>query len=124
MLPAMPESVRVARSFAEEAARRCGLPSPVVDNVRLAVSEAATNAIVHGSTDGGMIRIETRISDGELHVLIGDSRAGSASAADSPGAGLGLPIIERLTTRVASFTDEQGHQVHMTFAHPQADRSS
>ncbi len=120
----MPESVRVARSFAEQAARRCGLPSPVVEDVRLAVSEAATDAIVHGSADGGMIRVETLISDAELHVLIGDSRVGPASADDPSAVGLGLTIIEQLTTHVESFTDDQGHQVHMTFARPQADGNS
>ncbi len=48
--------LKEARDFAERAALEFGLPSDVCYQVKLALSEAVTNAIQHGSTLAGATR--------------------------------------------------------------------
>ena len=48
-----------------------------INEVKTAVSEAITNAIVHGYPDTqGVIELECEIKDGTLHILVKDSGVG------------------------------------------------
>ena len=51
--PASPEHVGAARRVVSAVALRAGADDPVLDAVRLAVSEAVSNVIVHGYRNAG-----------------------------------------------------------------------
>src|SRR5205814_1061351 len=66
-----------------------------------AVSEAATNAVVHAYADqpeGGTVAVEAGIDDDVLWVKVCDQGRGMRPRPDSPGLGLGLPLIAQMTT--------------------------
>jgi serine/threonine-protein kinase RsbW/stage II sporulation protein AB (anti-sigma F factor) len=66
----------------------------VIDSVRLAVSEAVTNAVVHAYRDGlGDVRLTLAAAEGEFWVLVSDDGRGHQSTPMSPGLGWGLALI-------------------------------
>jgi serine/threonine-protein kinase RsbW len=94
--PGTPPGVTELRHAVAEVARRHGLPASTVDAARLAASEAASNAVVHAYRDRpGDLRLLARVQDGELHLVIADEGGGMAPRTDSPGLGLGLPLIRQ-----------------------------
>ena len=100
-------------------ARRAGAEDPVLDAVRLAVSEAVSNVIVHGyrSAVSGAFTVAVEWEDGELRVTVRDQGCGMQPRADSPGAGLGLPLIANLAeTLSVTAPPGGGTEVSMTFA--------
>ncbi len=50
----------------------CGLPEETVDDVLLALDEAVSNAIRHGSGSGGPIEVSVGVEDGWIDVLVLD----------------------------------------------------
>lgn len=102
-------------------ARRCGLDGRGLSDVALAVSEAATNAVIHGARDPtAHLRVAAHITNGELRVAVCDDGAGIRPRLDSPGLGLGLPLIAAVTKSLKVVGDESGTEIHMTFACPDA----
>lgn len=88
----------------------------------LAVSEAATNAVLHAfvGMPAGEVCVTAEAGPGELRVSVCDDGRGMQPRTDSPGLGLGLPTIGRLTTRmdVRAGADGRGTEVAMTFRAP------
>lgn len=100
-------------------ARECGLAERQVDEVALAVSEAATNALVHGYRgDRGAIHVRASGVGGELTIVVADDGGGLAPRTDSPGLGLGMTLIESVARRVEVITDPGHTEVHMVFPCP------
>lgn len=66
-----------------------------MDMLRLAVSEAVTNVVVHAYRGGrsGTVSVAGAIASGELWVLISDSGCGYQTPPERPGLGLGLVLI-------------------------------
>jgi serine/threonine-protein kinase RsbW len=92
----MPEAVPTLRRAAVEFASGVGAEAAVVDGVRLAVSEAVTNVILHAYPDReqpGPVELTAALDDGELLVTVRDEGTGMSPRIDSPGLGLGLPLI-------------------------------
>jgi serine/threonine-protein kinase RsbW/stage II sporulation protein AB (anti-sigma F factor) len=116
--PAVPLGVSAARGEAAAVARRCGLDEMRVGDVALAVSEAATNVVVHAGAGSIELRIEA--TDGELLVVVSDDGAGMRPRRDSPGLGLGLPIIATVTDRMETRTEGGRTEVLMVFPCPAA----
>ena len=85
--------------------------------IALAVSEAVSNAIIHGYTDGnGGIRMTTESSADEFVVTITDSGSGLTPRTDSPGLGLGLAIIAEMTAHLSiDVPPGGGTRVRMVF---------
>ena len=116
-LPARPTSAGDARRavarFASEA-----VPAVDLDAVRLAVSEAVTNAIVHAyrGTEPGTIEVVAAASGGVLEVTVADGGVGMAPRVDSPGMGLGLPTIAVLADHVDVTVRRRGTRLVMQFA--------
>jgi anti-sigma regulatory factor (Ser/Thr protein kinase) len=118
--PGTPPGVGELRRAVAEVARRCGLSDNVVDAARLAASEAASNAVVHAYRESpGDLRLRARVQDGELHVVIADSGEGLAPRTDSPGLGLGLPIMAHLSKRFEIVSGPGGTEIHLAFPCPQ-----
>jgi anti-sigma regulatory factor (Ser/Thr protein kinase) len=77
-----------------------GIAEPHVTDIQLAVSEAATNAIMHAfraHNEPGTVRVSVTVDDGEIEIVVRDDGSGMAPRDDSPGLGLGLPLIRRVT---------------------------
>src|ERR1044071_7534557 len=88
------DQVAVLRSQVTKYAQEVGVPDGRLGDVRLAVSEAATNAVLHAyrDRDPGQIRVDARVlDDGRLRIVVEDDGFGPLPRPDSPGLGLGLP---------------------------------
>lgn len=96
-LPAQPSSVSELRTRVAEYAARQDVVDPPLEGLRLAVSEAVTNAVVHAYRDQApgvvtaSIDIDRPASRIVVHVT--DDGQGLGPRPDSPGLGLGLPLI-------------------------------
>lgn len=113
------ESIRVVRNQMATLARDCGLTERQVGDVKLAVSEAATNALVHGYRGApGTIAVEATIGDGQLVIAILDSGGGMRPRPDSPGLGLGLPVIASVADELEIIRDGPGTRLRMAFDCP------
>jgi serine/threonine-protein kinase RsbW len=91
-------------------------------DVLLAVTEACTNVVQHAYRDAASDTTDRRIelaadwSDHMLTVAVRDVGRGFAPRVDSPGLGLGLPVIAALTETVEIRPLEpNGTEVLMTF---------
>jgi anti-sigma regulatory factor (Ser/Thr protein kinase) len=116
---ATPESIGLLRDQMAAMARECGLDEIGIADVRLAVSEAATNALIHGyRSRPGTIRARAEVTDGELRIAICDDGPGMAPRFDSPGLGLGLPVIASVSRRFEIVQDEPGTELRMAFDCP------
>jgi anti-sigma regulatory factor (Ser/Thr protein kinase) len=96
--PAQADQVAPARREVVAYAREHGAIDP--DGIALAVSEAVTNAVVHAYIDApeqGAVEVfaKRRPDDGiEIHVY--DEGRGMMPRRDSPGLGVGLPLVGKL----------------------------
>lgn len=87
----------------------------------LAVSEAATNAVLHGTRgDDPCITVRVDTSRGEVFVTVCDDGHGMKARTDSPGAGLGLPVIATVSKALRVVSSNEGTEIHMTFPCPNA----
>jgi serine/threonine-protein kinase RsbW len=101
--PARPDSVSAIRKALQAFARRCRVPRDTVEAITLAVSEAATNVVVHAYRDAeqpGEIEVAAAVAADELWVIITDRGSGMRPRTDSPGLGLGLAIIAQMADGV------------------------
>jgi len=97
--PAIPRSVPELRQAVVDFACEHGVPEPGLSNIRLAVSEAVANAVVHAFRDGaeGTVTVSVIMRDPDwVEVQVTDDGSGMAPRDDSPGLGLGLPLIRHL----------------------------
>ena len=91
---AEPSSVALARAELAEFAADAGAPEPLVDGVRLAVSEAVTNAVRHAyPLKAGEVRVRARVRGEALEVVVSDDGCGVHSGNSGGGLGLGLAVI-------------------------------
>ena len=96
--PALPCSVPRARSAITEFAAAAGIAGERLESIRLAASEAVTNAVVHAYGDvPGSIHVTAAVASDELCVLISDDGRGMHPRTDSPGLGVGLALIAQLS---------------------------
>lgn len=95
---AVPSSVRAARNELADFALAAGISPERLDGVRLAVSEALSNVVLHAYRgESGQIRLTASVAGGELWVLIADEGVGLLPRIDGPGLGLGLVLIAHET---------------------------
>lgn len=117
-LPAEVTSATVARRAVAELTGSTDLD---IDHaaVALCVSEAVTNAVVHGYRDraGADDAIEVRAweEDGGLTIVVRDYGLGLAPRNDSPGLGLGVPLMISMADRFAFAPEAAGTRVEMWF---------
>lgn len=94
--PATPYEVgRLRRAATADAAER-GLNGRALDHLRLAVSEALTNAVLHAYPENGPpgpVRLEVAGDDGDIRVTVSDRGGGMAVESGRRGLGLGLYIL-------------------------------
>jgi serine/threonine-protein kinase RsbW len=101
-LPARPENVAVIRHVLGAFAEALRLPPDLVEDMRLAVTEACTNVVRHAYDDGelGSIDVVIRPNGDRLELIVTDQGRGLGPSADVSGPGLGLPLIAALADSV------------------------
>jgi serine/threonine-protein kinase RsbW/stage II sporulation protein AB (anti-sigma F factor) len=119
---AVPAQIGSLRAAVAAFASGAGAPAALVDDIRLAVSEALSNTVVHAYRNTGG-RVEVRASvdaaAGVIAIGVRDYGIGCNPRTDSPGIGMGVPLMTALarTVNVAAPTDG-GTDVCLTFALP------
>jgi serine/threonine-protein kinase RsbW len=116
-LPARPENVAVGRHAIGGFADVLDVADQTLADVKLAVTEACTNVVVHAYPSGeGPITLRATVDAGVLRVVVADEGRGILPRADSPGLGLGLPLIATLAESLELGTgDKEETEVRMTF---------
>lgn len=97
-IAARPENVAIVRHALGGVGDVLGLDPEVLDDVRLAVSEACANVVIHAYPEGvdGLLIVQVFTGGDTLNVSVRDHGTGMAPRADSPGLGVGLPLIASL----------------------------
>jgi anti-sigma regulatory factor (Ser/Thr protein kinase) len=120
-LDATAQALSMVRRRIAAFARRHALARP--EDVALAVTEAATNAVVHayrGDAMGSM-RIVACAEPTGLVVVVRDYGCGMSPNPQSPGAGLGLSVIGALAAEMnVERPDDGGTRIRIRFRPPQA----
>jgi anti-sigma regulatory factor (Ser/Thr protein kinase) len=109
-----PRNVAVARHAAADLARRVGAPA---DDVKIAVSEAVGNAVLHAYRDGliGKIRVRGWQARDRLLIMVEDQGVGMTPHPDNPGLRMGIPIITKLCDDVRFASSDRGTVISMSF---------
>jgi serine/threonine-protein kinase RsbW len=94
--------VAVIRHVLGAFAEALRLPPDLVEDMRLAVTEACTNVVRHAYDDGelGSIDVVIRPNGDRLELIVTDQGRGLGPSADVSGPGLGLPLIAALADSV------------------------
>ena len=122
-LPSDVQYVGLARLVVTVAARQAGMQDERIEDLKIAVSEVTTNAIVaHQRSDGAapVVLSFGRTGSKQFAVSIDDGAPPSDEEGSGPGdwtpeGGLGITLIRGLADDV-EFGSEAGNVVHMRFA--------
>jgi len=122
-LPAQPRNSAVVRRALEAIAEELALPRRLIEDMRLAVTEACTNVVRHAyteaeATEANAMRVEMLPETDGMQVIVEDRGRGLGPSPDARGPGLGLPLIAALTSQleVSHGADERGSRIAMSFA--------
>ena len=120
--PAQPPQVATIRRAVSAIAKRAGADVETLIRLELAVSEAATNVVLHAYRAphaSGRIHVTARVERGSIDVAVRDDGCGLAPRPDSPGMGLGLSLMASEADRFEARTVEGGGtEVQMGFVLP------
>jgi serine/threonine-protein kinase RsbW len=107
-LPAEPESVPRARRAVLDALRGIAVDR---DAIGVVVSEAVTNAVLHAYRDHqrpGTVHVSAELHEEGVEISVADDGVGMGPRSDSPGVGLGMPLIADLADNVIISTKGNG----------------
>ena len=124
-MPARAEGVGVVRQALAGMADALAFDAAVVADMKMAVTEACTNVVVHAyDGDEGTLEVEMLADHAQLTIVVRDWGTGiqpRPARREAPALGLGLPLIAALSD---SFelrgSAGQGTEVRMTFAYARA----
>ena len=115
--PAEPDTVPQARTQIGDFAAAGGVGGEALHAIRLAVSEAVTNAVRHAYRGGtGLVYVTAAQVPGEFVVLVSDDGCGYRTPAENPGFGWGMAVIADATDEfVIAERGSGGTEVRMRF---------
>jgi serine/threonine-protein kinase RsbW/stage II sporulation protein AB (anti-sigma F factor) len=117
---AEPSAVAVVRRLVGDEAVRAGGDQDVRDRLRLAVTEAVTNVVMHAyrfAPEPGDVLVTVEHLDDALAVVVRDHGIGLLPRTDSPGLGLGLGLMAQLADQCEIATRAAGGvEVRLRFA--------
>lgn len=119
MMPAHAENIAIVRHAFGALGDAYDLEEQTLSDLRLAVTEACTNVVVHAYPEDntGPLGVRATLEGEQLTVVVHDSGRGITPRPDSPGLGLGLPLIASLADTVQLSRDQEGHtEVRMGFS--------
>ena len=108
---ATPHAPSRGRQAIREFALAAQATARALDSISLCVSEAITNALMHAYRDmssAGTIEMEANLEPDFLIVRVSDQGGGLEPRLDSPGLGLGLPLISQFADSSEIITPENG----------------
>jgi serine/threonine-protein kinase RsbW len=120
-MPARPEGVAVVRQALAGMADALDFDAAVLADMKMAVSEACTNVVVHAYDDGdGVLEVDMIADDVGLTIRVRDFGSGIHPqvnrSREVPALGLGLPLIAALSDSFELHGSAgQGTEVRMTF---------
>jgi anti-sigma regulatory factor (Ser/Thr protein kinase) len=116
-VPARAENVAVVRHAMGGLGDGARVSDQVLADIKLAVTEACTNVVVHAYPSGeGPLGVRASVVGDLVTVVVADRGRGITPRPDSPGLGLGLPLIATLADSLELGTSEGGEtEVRMTF---------
>jgi anti-sigma regulatory factor (Ser/Thr protein kinase) len=117
-LPARPENVAVVRHVLGAFAESMRLPDELIEDLRLAVTEACTNVVRHAYPDGdpGAVEVSIEPRGERVKIVVADTGRGIGASSDTAGPGLGLPLIAAIADTVdLQSAPGGGSRVAMTF---------
>jgi anti-sigma regulatory factor (Ser/Thr protein kinase) len=117
-LLARPENVAVVRHVLGVLVESMGVHRAVVEDVRLAVTEACTNVVRHAYDETpGPMEVEVNPGDDAVEVVVSDHGRGLAGSRDGGGPHLGMPLMAALADSIE--VDQHagiGSRVAMSFS--------
>ena len=121
-MPARPEGVGVVRQALAGMADALDFDPTVLADMKMAVTEACTNVVVHAyDEDAGMLEVEMLADENGLTIVVRDHGAGiqpRPARSEAPALGLGLPLIAALSDAFElRGSTGMGTEVRMTFAY-------
>jgi anti-sigma regulatory factor (Ser/Thr protein kinase) len=116
-LPARAENVAVVRHAVGGLGEVLEVDDQTLSDIKLAVTEACTNVVVHAYPEGeGPMGLRASIDERRLSLVVTDRGRGIVPRPDSPGLGLGLPLIATLAESLELGTGRSEEtEVRMTF---------
>ena len=117
-LPARAENVALVRHVVGALAEALHMPPALVEDVRLAVTEACTNVVRHAyaGREGALVVEVEPDGPGSLPVVVTDHGRGIQPNPAGGGPGLGLPLIAALASQLEiEHEPERGSRVSMCF---------
>jgi serine/threonine-protein kinase RsbW len=117
-LPSRPENVAVIRHVLGAFAEALRLPAELVEDMRLAITEACTNVVRHAYPEDeiGTIDVLIRPTGDRLELIVSDHGSGMGPSSDLSGPGLGLPMIAALADHVEiEHAPGRGSRLAMSF---------
>jgi serine/threonine-protein kinase RsbW len=118
-LPARPENIPVIRHVLGAFAEALELSPELIEDMRLAVTEASSNVVRHAYAGEapGPIDVVVEPNGDRLDVIVSDRGRGMGPSPDVNGPGLGLPLIAALADSLElEDSPIRGNQVRMSFA--------
>ena len=119
---AVATTVGVMRTGVVSFAAERGASRRAQTDIALAVSEAVTNSVLHAFVHqpAGTISLTADAAVDALHVCITDDGSGMRPRSDSPGMGIGLRLISRLTSsfELGAGPSGRGTEVRLSFDAP------
>jgi serine/threonine-protein kinase RsbW len=117
-----PENLALARLALSGVGAVAGAGEGDVADLKLAITEACTNAILHAYEHeaGGRLVVRYRVDSRQIEVEVEDDGAGfdpddpAGREAGAGGEGMGLMIIRSLTDSLRIESDESGSRISFT----------
>jgi anti-sigma regulatory factor (Ser/Thr protein kinase) len=121
VMPARPEGVGVVRQALAGVADALDFDASVLADMKMAVTEACTNVVVHAYDVEGMLEVEMLAGEDGLTIVVRDHGTGiqpRPARSGAPALGLGLPLIAALSDAFElRGSAGVGTEVRMTFAY-------
>jgi anti-sigma regulatory factor (Ser/Thr protein kinase) len=115
-LPALRDSLALLRHVVRGFRDAYVIGPATMDDIVLAISEAATNVVAHAYGSGpGTITVVAHMEHGRLHVLVRDHGCGIAPPNDTPQPGHGLALMDHVAASLEILGSTAGTDVLMTF---------
>jgi serine/threonine-protein kinase RsbW/stage II sporulation protein AB (anti-sigma F factor) len=115
-LPARRASLALLRHVVRGFRDAYAIAPAAMDDIVLAINEAATNAVVHAyGEQRGTMTVVARVDDDHLHVLVRDHGCGIAPPDDQPMLGHGLALMAHVAATFEVVGSPAGTDVLMTF---------
>ncbi len=106
---AVAEAVPALRRAVVEFARAAGADHDQCEAVRLAMSEAVTNVVLHAYGDlVGPVHVAASIAGAEMWVIVADDGRGINAPSRRPGLGQGLALIGAVSDSIAILRRSSG----------------